>query len=335
MEISQAGTFTLHLALIQPIYNEKTVTLQHVLSDERGEIWCLPDHTLCKPSFIPGIMQARRPGEALVFLRLEEGGTFWGIEITSLAEIEQRARLILEHADIIREYLTVIPHYHDFRGYVEAVGRLPDKHKVPCSREANTFDKIIETFKMRIAKMKSIKGFPAGEHISAALFEELMVDFDLWKNFSSRVKGIIRNYLTTLSADGTIIHTRSEGLTRMDTTSLIRYSRWLAEDMRILNNSKPKSENAMIVKIIAERGSILIDGEYGNIVVINGDWDDLLLPTQFNVPEYRNHYQMAKLPKEVDIRDIGYWHGDKQYQSPSDSFRGRKAEEDGQGGAHA
>lgn len=335
MEISEAGTFTLHLALIQPIYGEKTVTLRHVLSDELGEVWCLPEQTLCKPSFVSGIMQAPRPGEALLFLRLEKGGTFWGMELTSLALLEERARLILNHADTIREYLKLIPHYHHFREYAEAVDKLPDSHKALCSREANTFDKVIGKFEMRLGKVRSIKSFPSGEPVSGAVFEELLVDFDLWKLCSPRVKGFIRKYLSAISADGTINHTRSEALNRSETTRMIRYSRWLAEDMRTRNQTTPKSEATMIVTIISEPGSILIDGEYGNIIVINGDWDEHLIPTQFNVSEYRTHYKVAALPQKMDIRDIGYWYGDKQYQPPSDSFRSRKAEEDAQGGAHA
>ena len=87
----------------------------------------------------------------------------------------------------------------------------------------------------------------------------------------------------------------------------------------------------MIILIAAEPGGILIDGEYGNIVEINGDWDSHLMPTQFNVAEYRNHYGVADLPQKMDIRDIGYWYGDKQYQPPSDSFRLCKTENENQG----
>ena len=88
----------------------------------------------------------------------------------------------------------------------------------------------------------------------------------------------------------------------------------------------------MIITIIAESGSFLVDGENGNIIVINGNWDDHLLPTQFDVDEYRTHYTVAVLPKEVDIRDIGYWRGDNQYQPPSDSFRSRKGTDEDQEG---
>jgi hypothetical protein len=90
----------------------------------------------------------------------------------------------------------------------------------------------------------------------------------------------------------------------------------------------------MITQIVVEQGDILIDGEYGNIVVINGGWDSHLTPKTFNVAEYRNHYGVANLPQTVDIRDIGYWYGDKCYLPPSDSFRSRKAKEQNQEESH-
>ncbi len=90
----------------------------------------------------------------------------------------------------------------------------------------------------------------------------------------------------------------------------------------------------MLVQIVTEQGGILIDGGYGNVIVINGIWDSHLVPRQFNVAEYRSYYGVANLPQTVDIRDIGYWYGDNCYMLPSDSFRSRKAEEENQEEGH-
>lgn len=91
----------------------------------------------------------------------------------------------------------------------------------------------------------------------------------------------------------------------------------------------------MIVKVVTDQGSILIDGEYGNIVAINGNWDSHKIPRQFNVTEYRSHYEVENLPQTVDIRDIGYWYNDESYSPPPDAFRNRTVEGQSQEGNHA
>jgi len=228
MEISEAGTFSLHLALIQPIYNGKTVTLRHVLRDERGEVWCLPDQALCKPSFVPGAMAAARPGEGLLFLRFEEGGAFWGIELASLENIEQRAERILQDAHVVRDYLTIIPHYSDFREYVDAVDRLPASCKGPCIRGTNTFDNVIDGFRKRLDAVRSRAGFPMGEPISAASFETLLGEYNLWNDLQPRVKGFLRKFIHTISADGEHTHDHPVGLTESRRSELVNVAGKLA-----------------------------------------------------------------------------------------------------------
>ena len=77
----------------------------------------------------------------------------------------------------------------------------------------------------------------------------------------------------------------------------------------------------MFVRIYDDTGSVLIDGEYGNIVVISGDWKDGETPTHFNVGEYRSFYGVQLLPAELALGDIGYTREDGVSVPPAAGFR--------------
>jgi len=62
----------------------------------------------------------------------------------------------------------------------------------------------------------------------------------------------------------------------------------------------------MLTTIQSEKGVILIDGEYGNIIMISGDWQDGETPRQFHAEEYRSANGVHNLPRTLDISDIGY-----------------------------
>jgi len=77
----------------------------------------------------------------------------------------------------------------------------------------------------------------------------------------------------------------------------------------------------MFTTINAPEGSATIDGEYGNIVGINGDWKDGEAPRQFRVGEYRSFYGVLKLPQVLDIGNIGYTREDGVTVPPADAWR--------------
>lgn len=77
----------------------------------------------------------------------------------------------------------------------------------------------------------------------------------------------------------------------------------------------------MMVHIKDELGFIMIDGEYGNVVVISGEWKDGEVPTHFNVGEYRSFYGVQNLPAELVMGDIGYTREDGVFVPPAAGFR--------------
>jgi len=81
----------------------------------------------------------------------------------------------------------------------------------------------------------------------------------------------------------------------------------------------------MFTTINAPEGSVTIDGEYGNIVSINGDWKDGEAPRQFRVGEYRSFYGVDRLPQVLDIGNIGYTREDGVSVPPADAWRSLEA----------
>ena len=77
----------------------------------------------------------------------------------------------------------------------------------------------------------------------------------------------------------------------------------------------------MFVHVHCPKGNIVIDGEYGNIVEINGEWEPGKAPKHFLVSEYRTHYGVSTLPDKLDIRDLSYTSEDDQHVPASESWR--------------
>lgn len=78
----------------------------------------------------------------------------------------------------------------------------------------------------------------------------------------------------------------------------------------------------MFIRIEDSAGTVLIDGEYGNVVIIiNGAWKDGETPSHFNVGEYRSFYGVQKLPKKLAMGDIGYTREDGVSVPPTEGFR--------------
>ena len=77
----------------------------------------------------------------------------------------------------------------------------------------------------------------------------------------------------------------------------------------------------MFVRILSRQGIILIDGEYGNIVEINGEWLPGKAPKHFVVSEYRTHYGVSVLPDELSMQDLAYVCEDGQHVQASEDWR--------------
>lgn len=129
----------------------------HMLRTQEGMIRTFRDIGTLSVHYIPGYVLTTTGGfpltshspnigmNQMLISFPEQPSHYWGLEVTPVAQFDQRADIVVEHGPAIKKWLQSLPLFSDSSGVEGFMRRYRIQHK-PCSKKAvpNTFDSLVE-----------------------------------------------------------------------------------------------------------------------------------------------------------------------------------------------
>jgi hypothetical protein len=83
-------------------------------------------------------------------------------------------------------------------------------------------------------------------------------------------------------------------------------------------------ESARTFFVFSSGGSLKVDIWNGLVIECltnRSEGNELQRIMRFDLQEYKEHYQVAEIPGDLDILDLGYWNKDGGYEKPVENWR--------------